>query len=170
MPPRKGKVRGWRPSAIRELLLNEKYRGFLVWNRMKTIRNRETGRSEQRPRPQSEWIRIEVPEMRIVSDELWSAVREQNRRAREKHGPRVLGGMNRTRSESLLLVQWLIGMRLVRKKRHHNERKNSLQPLWLPEPSFSWTLRQRGNDSADQARRTVDLCACQKSPASRIAG
>jgi hypothetical protein len=108
MPPRKGKVRGGCPSAIRELLLNEKYRGFLVWNRTKTIRNRETGRSEQRPRPQSEWIRIEVPEMRIVSEELWNAAREQNRRAREKHGPRVLGGMNRTEASRCYLFSGLM--------------------------------------------------------------
>jgi site-specific DNA recombinase len=108
MPPRKGKVRGWCPSAIRELLLNEKYRGVLVWNRTKTVRNRETGRSEQRPRPQSEWIRIEVPEMRIVSEELWNAAREQNRRAREKHGPRVLGGMNRTEASRCYLLSGLM--------------------------------------------------------------
>lgn len=107
-PPRKGKVRGWCPSAIRELLLNEKYRGVLVWNRTKTVRNRETGRSEQRPRPESEWVRVEVPEMRIVPDELWSAVREQNLRVREKHGPRTLGGMNRTEASRCYLFSGLM--------------------------------------------------------------
>lgn len=95
-PPRKGKIRAWCPSAIREMLLNEKYRGVVVWNRTKTVRNRETGKTEQRPRPESEWVRVEVPELRIVSDQLWEAAREQNRRVREKHGPKRLGGMNRT--------------------------------------------------------------------------
>ncbi len=95
-PPRKAKIRAWCPSAIREMLLNEKYRGVVVWNRTKTVRNRETGRTEQRPRPESEWVRVEVPELRIVSDQLWESAREQNRRVREKHGPKRLGGMNRT--------------------------------------------------------------------------
>jgi len=95
-PPRKGKIRAWCPSAIREMLLNEKYRGVVVWNRTKTVRNRETGKTEQRPRPESEWVRVEVPELRIVSDQLWESAREQNRRVREKHGPKQLGGMNRT--------------------------------------------------------------------------
>lgn len=95
-PPRKGKIRAWCPSAIREMLLNEKYRGVVVWNRTKTVRNRETGKTEQRPRPQSEWVRVEVPELHIVSDQLWESAREQNRRVREKHGPKRLGGMNRT--------------------------------------------------------------------------
>lgn len=95
-PPRKGKIRAWCPSAIREMLLNEKYRGVVVWNRTKTVRNRETGKTEKRPRPESEWVRVEVPELRIVSDQLWESAREQNRRVREKHGPKRLGGMNRT--------------------------------------------------------------------------
>jgi DNA invertase Pin-like site-specific DNA recombinase len=94
--PRRGKIRAWCPSAIREMLLNEKYRGVVIWNRTKTVRNRETGKTEQRPRPESEWVRVEVPELRIVSDQFWEAAREQNRRVREKHGPKRLGGMNRT--------------------------------------------------------------------------
>jgi hypothetical protein len=106
--PRKGRVRAWCPSAIREMLLNEKYRGVVVWNRTRTVRNRETERTEQRPRPQSEWIRVDVPELRIVSDELWQAAREQNRRVREKHGPKQLGGMNRTQASRQYLFSGLL--------------------------------------------------------------
>jgi site-specific DNA recombinase len=107
-PSRSVKMGGWYMSAIRELLLNEKYHGVLVWNRTKTVRNRETGRSEQRRRPESEWVRVEVPEMRIVPDELWNAVREQNRRVREKHGPKTLGGMNRTEASRSYLFSGLL--------------------------------------------------------------
>ena len=106
--PRKGKIRAWCPSAIREMLLNEKYRGVVIWNRMQTVRNRETGKTEQRPRLESEWVRVEVPELRIVSDELWQEVREQNRRVREKHGPKRLGGMNRTKTSRLYLFSGLL--------------------------------------------------------------
>lgn len=107
--PRKGRVRAWCPSAIREMLLNEKYRGVVVWNRTKTVRNRDkNGRTEQRPRPESEWVRVEVPELRIVSDELWEAAREQNRLVREKHGPKRLGGMNRTEASRRYLFSGLL--------------------------------------------------------------
>jgi DNA invertase Pin-like site-specific DNA recombinase len=107
-PPRKGNIRAWCPSAIREMLLNEKYRGVVIWNRTQTIRNRETGKTEQRPRAESEWVRVEIPELRIVSDELWRAVREQNRRVREKHGGKRLGGMNRTKTSRLYLFSGLL--------------------------------------------------------------
>ena len=106
--PRKGKIRAWHPSAIREMLLNEKYCGVVIWNRTQTVRNRETGKTEQRPRAESEWVRVEVPELRIVSDELWQEVREQNRRVREKHGPKQLGGMNRTKTSRLYLFSGLL--------------------------------------------------------------
>lgn len=108
-PPRKGRVRAWCPSAIREMLLNEKYRGVVVWNRTKTVRNRDKeGRTEQRRRPESEWVRVEVPELRIVSDELWEAAREQNRLVREKHGPKQLGGMNRTEASRRYIFSGLL--------------------------------------------------------------
>lgn len=106
--PRKGKVRAWCPSAIREMLLNEKYRGVEVWNRTKTVRNREKDKTEQQPRPEAEWVRVEVPELRIVTDELWEAAREQNRRVREKHGPKRLGGMNRTEKSRRYLFSGLM--------------------------------------------------------------
>jgi len=107
-PPRKGKIRAWCPSAIREMLLNQKYRGVVEWNRTQTIRNRETGKTEQRPRPESEWVRVEVSELRIVSDELWQEVREQNQRVREKYSPKRLGGMNRTKTSRLYLFSGLL--------------------------------------------------------------
>ena len=71
-PPRGRKQRSWATSSIREILHNERYRGVLVWNRTKKERNPETGKKVSRPRPASEWQRKEVPEWRIVSDELWN--------------------------------------------------------------------------------------------------
>jgi hypothetical protein len=106
--PRKGKIRAWCPSAIREMLLNQKYRGVVLWNRTGTIRNRETGKTEQRPRPEAEWERVDLPELRIVSDELWQEAREQNRRVREKHGGKRLGGMNRTETSRRYLFSGLL--------------------------------------------------------------
>ena len=72
-PPRTRKQRAWVTSSIREMLYNERYRGILVWNRTKKERNPETGKKISRPRPAGEWKRVEVPEWRIVPEELWQA-------------------------------------------------------------------------------------------------
>jgi site-specific DNA recombinase len=69
-PPR---GRGWAPSGIREMLHRELYRGVVVWNRSQKIVR--AGTKKQRKRDESEWIRIEAPELRIVPDELWQCVK-----------------------------------------------------------------------------------------------
>jgi len=45
------------------------YRGEVVWNRsQKIVRG---GTKKQRKRPESEWLTLPAPELRIVSDDLW---------------------------------------------------------------------------------------------------
>jgi len=74
-PRRAGRPRGWAPSSVREILAREVYRGVLVWNRS---RKRDSwGQKRQRPRDESEWLRVETPALRIVSDELWQAAHAQ---------------------------------------------------------------------------------------------
>ena len=63
---------GWMPSTVRHVLGNESYRGVYVWNKSK--KRNDDGEREQRPRPASEWKHVEVPEWRIVSDDLWNRV------------------------------------------------------------------------------------------------
>lgn len=41
-------------------------------------------------------LRVEVPELRIISDELWEMVQAVNRRGRDKYYATRQGGMNRT--------------------------------------------------------------------------
>lgn len=77
MPSREDRSRAWCTSSIFEILRNERYHGVQVWNRTKKERNPETGRKVSRPRPESEWKRVEVPEWRIVPEELWTAVQER---------------------------------------------------------------------------------------------
>ncbi len=57
------------------ILNNDLYRGELVWNRQKFIKNPSTGKRVTRMNPESEWIRKNVPELRIVDQGLWDAVR-----------------------------------------------------------------------------------------------
>jgi len=53
------------------LLNNELYRGRYIWNRSRWVRDRETRRRVCRTRPEAEWVVREMPDLRIVSDELW---------------------------------------------------------------------------------------------------
>ena len=74
----------WNPSTIHGnskrgtgILNNELYVGRLVWNRLRYIKNPDTGRRVSRLNPRSEWIVKEVPELRIVPDELWDGAKRR---------------------------------------------------------------------------------------------
>ncbi|WP_158821766.1 recombinase family protein [Granulicella sp. S156] len=94
-PPRTRQIRAWHPSAIREMVRNERYRGVFVWNRTRKERNPETGRKTSRPRPESDWMRVEVPEWRIVHEELWKRVEAQIHRVNKRFGAVSVGGHGR---------------------------------------------------------------------------
>ena len=73
--------RAWRDTTIRGhalrgtgILRNELYIGRLVWNRMTYIRDPATGRRVSRMNPQAQTIAMEVPELRIIDQELWDQV------------------------------------------------------------------------------------------------
>ncbi len=59
------------------LINNELYIGRLIWNRLRYIKDPSTGRRVSRLNPESEWLIREVPELRIVDDALWQAVRDR---------------------------------------------------------------------------------------------
>jgi site-specific DNA recombinase len=72
----------WNPSTIHGnpargtgILNNELYIGRLVWNRLRYIKDPDTGKRVSRPNPPSEWVTTAVPELRIVDDELWNQVK-----------------------------------------------------------------------------------------------
>jgi site-specific DNA recombinase len=95
-PSRNGCVRSWGYTRIREMLFNERYRGRVIWGRTTTVKDLETGRTEVRKVPPSEWIIKDNEKVRIISEELWAAVREQNPRMTKKVSCAANGGMNRT--------------------------------------------------------------------------
>jgi site-specific DNA recombinase len=71
-------VGAWYPATIRTILCRELYCGVVVWNRSK--KRNDDMQVQQRSRPESEHIRLDVNEdLRIVSDDLWTRV--QSRRA-----------------------------------------------------------------------------------------
>lgn len=57
------------------LFNNELYVGRLVWNRQRYIKDPSTGKRVSRLNPREDWITTEVPELRLVGDALWQAVR-----------------------------------------------------------------------------------------------
>src|SRR5262249_10003132 len=71
VPPPRGGSQGSAPTAIREMLHNELYRGRAIWNRTKKAHRR--GTKTQDTRPVEDLIEVELPECRIVSEELWEA-------------------------------------------------------------------------------------------------
>jgi hypothetical protein len=89
------KRRLWSTFAVSGILTNEKYQGVHIWNRSKVVRNPRTHRKEQRPRPESEWEKVPVPDWRIVSEELWNAAVETNAGRQGPNWHRV-GGLNRS--------------------------------------------------------------------------
>jgi len=82
--------RNWGPSTIygnwrrgTGILNNELYVGKLVWNRQRFIKDPVSGKRVARPNPESEWVITEVPELRIVPEEIWDAVKDRQQSTRK---------------------------------------------------------------------------------------
>jgi site-specific DNA recombinase len=57
------------------VLNTELYVGVKVWNRLTTRKDPRTGRKLSTPRPEVEWKRTPVPDLRIVGDDDWATAR-----------------------------------------------------------------------------------------------
>lgn len=73
------------------ILNNELYAGVLVWNRQRYVKDPGTGRRVSRPNPESEWIRTDVPELRIVDDSLWRAAKDRQAELAKQFEPTTIG-------------------------------------------------------------------------------
>ncbi len=67
------------------ILYNEAYIGLLVWNRVRMVKDPDTGRRISRPNPPSEWQVVEAPDLRIVDDQTWETA--QARKAAHANHP-----------------------------------------------------------------------------------
>ena len=78
LPPRGRLERSWSPVAIRHILKNERYVGKVIWNKKHKVHNPRTGRRVFRPLDGENPISgADAPHLRIVSDDLWSRVRDR---------------------------------------------------------------------------------------------
>jgi hypothetical protein len=83
-----GPQRGeWGPSTIHGnpkrgvgILNNELYVGRLVWNRLRYLKDPDTGKRVSRNNRESEWIIQDVLELRIIDQDVWDAVKAQQQK------------------------------------------------------------------------------------------
>ncbi len=81
--PKRGRPRAWAPSSVRTVLYQDLYRGVAVYNRRRM--SDMWGRRKRRWRPAREWITVDVPQLRIVSDEQWAAAHTRLEAARQAY-------------------------------------------------------------------------------------
>ena len=74
----------WHPSTINGnvargtgLLNNELYVGRLIWNRLRYVKEPDTGKRVSRLNPPALWVTTAVPQLRIISEDLWQAVKRR---------------------------------------------------------------------------------------------
>ena len=109
-PPQKRKDRPhatWCPTAIREILRRELYVGKRIWNQRKFVKTPGTNKRVSRPRPQREWKLQDVPELRIITEELWSRVQQRQNLLKEKYADSGRKPVNRAASSPYLFSGFL---------------------------------------------------------------
>jgi site-specific DNA recombinase len=86
--------KAWGPSTIHGnrqrgtgILNNELYIGRLVWNRLRYVKDPETGRRVSRLNPESGWIVQNVASLRIINENLWERVKARQGALAAGRGP-----------------------------------------------------------------------------------
>jgi site-specific DNA recombinase len=62
----------WSPGSVQPMLRRERYRGVIIWGVHEKMY--KGGTKVRVKRPANELTRVEVPELRIIDDDLWQAV------------------------------------------------------------------------------------------------
>ena len=107
-----GAIAGTRAMGI-GILNNEKYAGRLIWNRSTWPRDPEQdGKQVRRELPEGKWVTREAPELCIVPQNLWEAVKARQRQC-SRAGSRSTAHQRNRRLLSGLLVCAKCGGRFV---------------------------------------------------------
>lgn len=106
----------WRDTAIRGhvsrgkgILNNELYLGPMIWNRQQFRKNPETEKRTARANDVDQWVTAEVPEVRIVSDELWARVKRKQIEVGDQFSHTSTNRLNAAHRPSYLLGGLLEG-------------------------------------------------------------
>lgn len=78
-----GRPTSWAPTSVHEVLYRELYRGVIVWNRSR--KRNQWGEQAQTARPTHEWLRLDAPALRIVTDADWDAAHRRLAEARAQY-------------------------------------------------------------------------------------
>ena len=85
--------RPWTDTAIRGhalrrtgILRNALYIGRLIWNKQRYVKDPNTGKRLARINPEGQWVTQDVPELRIVEDELFDRVQSRLAGIRDSSG------------------------------------------------------------------------------------
>lgn len=99
----------WRDSTIygnrrrgTGIINNELYIGKLIWGRQSFSKDPDTGHANGKLNEEAKWIRADVPELRIIDDELWNRVKSMQCELDEK-SPSNAGKQRPKRLFSFLL-------------------------------------------------------------------
>ena len=91
------------------ILNNELYIGKRVWNRLRYSKHPETGKRVSRLNPQGDWKIHEVPQLRLIDDGLWTAVKARQetidltRKSAEQAGKSGAGAAQSLRRRKYML-------------------------------------------------------------------
>ncbi len=96
----------WASTGIREMLRRDLYRGVAVYSKTRWVYKR--GEKRKVHVPEAEWLRVPVPHLRIVSEELWKRVHERQEKTRETYPGRPTSGQLQGRREPGLVSQHLL--------------------------------------------------------------
>lgn len=76
--------KGWGQSTINGnrqrgtgILNNELYIGRLVWNRLRYMKDPDTGKRVSKLNSEDQWIVKDIPELRLIDDALWADVKKR---------------------------------------------------------------------------------------------
>lgn len=98
------------PKRRNGLLNNELYRGTIVYNRQRFIKDPESGKRVARENPESEWQRQDAQHLRLIDEDVWAVV--QRRRA-ERGGPHLYQQRRPKRPLSGLIYCGACGSRYI---------------------------------------------------------
>lgn len=82
----------------------ELYIGRLVWNRQRFIKEPQSGKRQARLNPKTDWIVEEVPQLRIIDEDLWARAKARQGDLSIKDGETPTGAhLNRRHRDQFLL-------------------------------------------------------------------
>ena len=132
----------WAPNTLtgsrnrhNGILGNEIYCGQIVWNKLRMIKDPDSGKRVSRPNPESEWHRANAPHLKIVEPELFAkvkAIRDQLGRVAptSRGNSRRWALPSRVRSRADNRPCNVIRVHLI--SVCHNERVTAIISSWAP--------------------------------------